>query len=339
MNAPPSENLFVRRCLFSRLFQLLVLHGAYLGGKAEQIDEAFRIVMVVQVAGGEGSDGLVVQGIGRGGPGLDNVALVQLELHFAGHIFLGLLDEGLHRLAQRGEPFSFVYDLSEFVAHVQLHGGGLAVQNQLLQLLMRLVEDGSAGSLIDAAGLHAHNAVFHDIHDADAVLSAQLVEFADDIGNLHLLSVDGGGGALFKGHGHIFRFVGSLLGRGAQNQEMVVIGLVGGILKLQPFVADVPEVAVPAVAGICGEGQVDAVGSAVFDLGFAGIQRPLVVSPGCDDPDIGSQGLDAKLETDLVVALSGSPRSMARSPASMRPAFGPIQPGSDPFQYNRKKVL
>ena len=41
--------------------------------------------------------------------------------------------------------------------------------------LMGFHQDGSAGSLIDAAGLHADNTVLHDIHDADAVLAAQLV--------------------------------------------------------------------------------------------------------------------------------------------------------------------
>ena len=33
-----------------------------------------------------------------------------------------------------------------------------------------------AGSLVDSAGLHAHHAVLHNIHDSDAVLAAQLVQ-------------------------------------------------------------------------------------------------------------------------------------------------------------------
>ncbi len=39
--------LFVLLFLF--LLQLLMLHGAHLGGKAEQIDEAFRIMMIVRI--------------------------------------------------------------------------------------------------------------------------------------------------------------------------------------------------------------------------------------------------------------------------------------------------
>ena len=54
-----------------------MLHCAHLGGKAKEIDEAFRIMVIVQIAGGEGSDGLIVQGVGGSGSGLNDVALVE----------------------------------------------------------------------------------------------------------------------------------------------------------------------------------------------------------------------------------------------------------------------
>jgi hypothetical protein len=38
------------------------------------------------------------------------------------------------------------------------------------------VEDGATGSLVDAAALHAHQAVFHHVHQTHAVLGADLVE-------------------------------------------------------------------------------------------------------------------------------------------------------------------
>ena len=55
---------------------------------------------------------------------------------------------------------------------------------------MCLHEDGSSGSLINAAALHSYNTVLNDIDDTDSVLSAELVESADDIGNLHSLAVN-----------------------------------------------------------------------------------------------------------------------------------------------------
>ena len=153
------------------------LHCANLQRKSEQGDEAVCVVVVVQVAGREGCQGLIVQGVGGGGSGLDDIALVELELYFSGHVLLGGLHECLDGLAQRGEPFSFVYDLGELVAQLLLclHGG--AVKDQLLELVMcGLHQDGSARCLIDAAGLHAYDTVLDDIHDADAVLAAQLVQ-------------------------------------------------------------------------------------------------------------------------------------------------------------------
>ena len=65
-----------------------MLHGAYLAGEAKQIDEAFRVMMVIQVTCGKGSDGFVVQGIRGGGARLDDISLVKLELHFSGNVFL-----------------------------------------------------------------------------------------------------------------------------------------------------------------------------------------------------------------------------------------------------------
>ena len=70
--------------------------------------------------------------------------------------------------------------------------------------------------------------------------------------------------------------------------------------------ADVPQVTVTAVAGICGERKIDAMCLAVCDLIFTGLHVPFVISPGSDDLYIRSKCLDRKLETDLVVSFSGS---------------------------------
>ena len=261
--------------------------------------------MVVEVAGGEGGEALAVEGVRGGRAGLDDVALVETHLYFTGDVFLGGLDEGLLRLAKRGEPLAFVDEGSEFVADIVLHGVGVAVEDELLELLVSLHEDGPAGSLIDAAGLHADDTVFHDIDDADAVLAAQLVELADDIGDLHSLAVESLRYAGLKGQGDVSDLIGSLHGSLAQDQEMVIVGSVCGILELEAFVADVPEVPVTAVAAVGGEGKLDAVRLAVRDLGFTGVHGPLGASPGSDDIEVGSQSLDAHLETDLVIALAG----------------------------------
>ena len=110
---------------------------------------------------------------------------------------------------------ALVYDLSELVAHIFLHFHGSTVKYQLLELLMCFHQNGSARSLIDTAGFHADNTVLYDIDDADAVLCAQFVQSADDVGNLHLYTVYTLRNAFFKGHGNIFCLVGSFLGSAA----------------------------------------------------------------------------------------------------------------------------
>ncbi len=49
---------------------------------------------------------------------------------------------------------------------------------------------------------------------------------------------------------------------------MLVVGFVAGILQLQTFVADVPDVTVTAVGRIGGERKMDTMRFAVLDLGF-----------------------------------------------------------------------
>ena len=71
----------------------LHLHCTHLAGEAKQIDEALCIMVIVQIAGGEGSDALIVERVGRSGASLDDIALVELEFYLAGHIFLSLLDD------------------------------------------------------------------------------------------------------------------------------------------------------------------------------------------------------------------------------------------------------
>ena len=78
--------------------------------------------------------------------------------------------------------------------------------------------------------------------DTVSLLSAGFVQGTDDIGDLHLLTVNGSGNTLFKGHGHIFTLIGSLLGSHTKYQQMLIVRLVARIFQFQTFVADVPDV-------------------------------------------------------------------------------------------------
>ena len=57
---------------------------------------------------------------------------------------------------------------------------GFPVHGEGFEIAMGRQQDGAPGSFVDAAGLHAHEPVFHDIDPADPVLTPEGVEHAHD---------------------------------------------------------------------------------------------------------------------------------------------------------------
>ena len=76
------------------------------------------------------------------------------------------------RLAQRGKPLAKVHQFGIALRHLILVMQGIPVQGNRFQLFVGRAEDRPAGGLIDPARFHPHQAVFHQIHPADAMLSA-----------------------------------------------------------------------------------------------------------------------------------------------------------------------
>ena len=183
---------------------------------------------------------------------------------------------------------------------------GIFIQRNHFQNLVSPIEDGAAGRLIDAAVLHAHQAVLHDVQKADAVVAAQLVELADDIAGLHRLAVNGGRHTLDEIQGHVSGRVGSRGGGDAHLQKagLVVLRLVGRVLQIQALVAQVPQVLVLGVVGFTADLQGDIVGLGIVDLLIAALDIPL--PPRGDDGHFGGEALDSQLEADLVIALAGA---------------------------------
>lgn len=67
--------------------QLLHLHCTNLQRQTEQGDESVCIVVIVEIAGGEGSKRLIVQAVRRRLAGFDDVAFEQFEFYFACYVF------------------------------------------------------------------------------------------------------------------------------------------------------------------------------------------------------------------------------------------------------------
>ena len=53
---------------------------------------------------------------------------------------------------------------------------GHFVKAKRFEIIVREIENGAAGRLVNAAAFHTDEPVFHDVEDADAVFAAELVE-------------------------------------------------------------------------------------------------------------------------------------------------------------------
>ena len=102
---------------------------------------------------------------------------------------------------------------------------------------MRLHQDCSARSLVNTSGLHTDNTVLDDIADADSVLAAKLIEFADNIGNLHLFAIDALGNAGLKCHRNISLLVGRVFRSYGKHEQVLVVRLIRRALEFQSLMS------------------------------------------------------------------------------------------------------
>ena len=184
------------------------------------------------------------------------------------------------------------------------------VQAQLFQLAVCIVQDGAAGGLINAAGLHTYQTVFYHIDDTNAVFCTFPVQVIQQGGGRQLLTVHLYRGTLYELDLDVGRLVGSILGCVADHQHFI-LGLIGRILQIHTLVAQVPQVAVHRIVGFLGDGQRNIVCLGIVHSLLTGLNIPL--TPGSDDLQVGSQCLYGRLKTNLVVALAGSTVSDSHS--------------------------
>ena len=260
--------------------------------------------MIIQLAGREAGDALVVQRVGRRGASRDDIALIKHQFHLSGDNLLRGVHKRGQRRAQRREPFAGVNQLRKLDRDLLLIGISLLIQYHMLQLLMRLIHDGAARRLIDTAGLHADHAVLQNIDDADTILAAQLIQLRQKGDRIQLLAIQCDRNALFKIQRDLGRFIRRLLRGHAQLQQLVVVRRIGGVFQFQSFVADVPDVTVAAIAVALLHRALYAVSLTIGHLILTRLHIP--DSPGSDDLKLGRQCLDRQLETHLVITLAGA---------------------------------
>ena len=180
------------------------------------------------------------------------------------------------RLAQRGKPLAVVNKFRKLQTDLLLVVERVSVQAQLFKLIVCVVKDCAARSLINAAALHADKSVLYDIRKAYAVLAAELVKRRYNFHTVHFLAVDGGRLALFKMNRHIGGLVRGLLRGNAELKEarVVVLRLVCRIFKVKTLMGQMPEVLILGVVCFTVDLQRDVVCFRILDLFFSGFDAP-----------------------------------------------------------------
>ena len=112
---------------------------------------------------------------------------------------------------------------------------------------MRLVEDRAAGRLVDAARLHADEAILDDVDAADAVLAAELVQVREQRSGTMRVTVDGDGVAALVARWSRSAARPARPAASRVSRNMSALGLAPRILEDAALVADVEEVAIHRV--------------------------------------------------------------------------------------------
>ena len=99
----------------------------------------------------------------------------------------------------------------------------LAIHGDGFHLPMRKMQNGTTRRFVYSATLHAHKPVFHDVHTADTVLAAQLIELPHHPEWIQSLAVHSDTVSLIELEMHILGFIRRILGRHRQLEHLLVL--------------------------------------------------------------------------------------------------------------------
>src|SRR5207253_3797 len=135
-----------------------------------QPDEARRIAVVVAALPFlEGDEVLVVERKRALAANDEGIALVELHPHRPAHMLLAPVDQGLQHLALRREPEAVIDELRVARHDLVLEMHGAAVEGDALDTAVGGEQDRAARRFVDAARLHADEAVLDQIEPANAI--------------------------------------------------------------------------------------------------------------------------------------------------------------------------
>src|SRR6185437_15539647 len=269
-----------------------------------ELDETSRVPLIVDLVFLEGDVREAIEALRRFAPDDPRRTLVELQPYRALDMFLALVDQRLEHLALGREPEAVIDQLGIARHQLVLQMRGVAVERDAFDAAMRGMEDGAARRLVNAARLHADEAVLDQIEPADAMLAAELVEPRQQRRRRQRLAVDRNRVTVLELDLDIFRLVGRGLGRDAAAIDEL-LGLDPRVFEHFAFGRNVQQV------GVGRERRLAALVARDRNLMFLGVldqfgpRGQIPFAPRRDHLDVGLQRVIGQLEPNLIVAFAG----------------------------------
>ena len=201
---------------------------------------------------------------------------------------------------ERRKPQPVVDQIGILLRHQRLKSSRILRERNVLQHLMRLMEDRSRRRLVDLPGLYSDQTILQMIHPPDAVPTGDLVELQDEFYTIHLDAVQRHREAPLELDLDPLRLVRGVprIGRPRIN---LLRRLRPGILQHTRLNASPPEVLIYTIRTLLRHRHRNAVLPSILDLL---IPRHGPLPHRSDDPKIRSQGIYRNVEAHLIVALA-----------------------------------
>ena len=158
------------------LAHLRVPPRADLRRQRPELDEALRQRLVERVAGVVGRQREVVQALRALPAGDRRPSALQREADVAGHVLLRVVDERVEAALESRVPEAVVDQPGPLGLDAALVAVDVALEGEVLELLVGGDQGEGGRSLVDLAALDADETVLDDVDAADAVLAGEHVE-------------------------------------------------------------------------------------------------------------------------------------------------------------------
>ena len=258
---------------------------------------------------------------------------MQFHPHLTSDELLGVLNEGVERLLERRRPHAVVHKVGPLLLDHALVARLLALQGDVLHLLVGLNERDRAGGFVDLAALDANKSVLNDVDAADALGTCAAVHLLDRLQRRDGLTVDRHGDTALERDDNLVRHrrEGRVVG--------VVVDVFGGrvpdVLEESGLNSAAPHILVDREGVLLGGGDRQVVALGVVDRLVAGERE---VTHGCDALEFGCERDNANLKADLVIALAGAAVGNGRG-TELLGSGDEVLDDDGPRQRRNKRIL